>query len=96
MIGPTQTVAFAPDVVLEMVDGDALLLKLREETFFSLNTTGARVAQLISEGRRFGAILDTLVREYGEARSSVERDVNDLLESLRRRGLIVIDPAEAE
>ena len=94
MLTSTQTIALAPDVVLQMIDGDALILKLRDETFFSLNTTGARVAQLIAQGFRVGAMLDVLEREYGEARSDLERDVNDLVEALHERGLVVIRATE--
>ena len=94
MLTSTQTIALAPDVVLQMIDGDALILKLRDETFFSLNTTGARVAQLISQGFRVDAMLDVLEREYGEARSDLERDVNDLVQALHQRGLVVIRAAE--
>jgi hypothetical protein len=94
MLTPTQTIALAPDVVLQMIDGDALILKLGDETFFSLNTTGARVAQLISQGCRIDAMLDVLELEYGEARSDLELDVNDLIEALHQRGLVVIRTAE--
>jgi hypothetical protein len=96
MLTPTQIVALAPDVVLQMIDGDALILKLNDETFFSLNPTGARVAQLISEGSRVSAILDILEGEYGVSRSALEHDVNDLVDKLRQRGLVVIRTTENE
>ena len=45
-----QKLSFAPDVVVQVINGEALILKLQEEEVFSLNETGARVAQLIDEG----------------------------------------------
>ena len=50
MIQPEQRsrrVAFARDVVIQVIGGDALVLNLRDETVFSLNPTGARIAELL-------------------------------------------------
>ena len=38
----TQTLSFAPDVVVQNIQGEALILKLQDEEVFALNTTGAR------------------------------------------------------
>ena len=44
-----QQLSFAPDVVVQVINGEALILKLHDEEVFSLNETGARVAQLIEQ-----------------------------------------------
>src|SRR4026207_318252 len=48
-------VSFAPDVIVQTIDGEALILKLHDEEVFSLNATGARIAQLIADGQRLDA-----------------------------------------
>ena len=84
-----QTLAFAPDVVVQVIKGEALILKLQEEEVFSLNETGARVAQLIEEGRSLNAVIDTLTAEYETSRQDIEREVNDLVQALLSKGLVV-------
>jgi hypothetical protein len=88
-----ESVSFAPGVVLQIIDGEALLLKLHEEEVFSLNETGARVAELISSGHSVDALVGILAEEYGVGHAVVARDVDALLDALRARGLLAIpDP----
>ena len=84
-----QNLSFAPDVVVQVINGEALILKLLEEEVFSLNETGARVAQLIGEGRSLDAVIDALTDEYPIAREDIEREVNDLVQALVSKGLVV-------
>jgi hypothetical protein len=84
-----QNFSFAPDVVVQVINGEALILKLQEEEVFSLNETGARVAQLIDEGRSLDAVIDTLTAEYETSRQDIEREVNDLVQALVSKGLVV-------
>ena len=87
----SKVVSLASDVVLQVIDGEALLLKLDDETVFSLNDTGARIAQLISEGQAVDAMVRALSGEYGRSRENVERDVNSLVQELLLQGLVVVD-----
>lgn len=89
MVDHRQTFSFAPDVVVQVIKGEALILKLQEEEVFSLNETGARVAQLIDEGRSLDAMIDTLTAEYETSRQDIEREVNDLVQALVSKGLVV-------
>jgi hypothetical protein len=82
---------FAPDVVLQMIDGEALVLKLHEERVFSLNQTGARIAQLISRGHALSQIIEVLDQEYGVGGSSIGCEVEQLVDQLMAKGLIVTE-----
>ena len=84
-----QKLSFAPDVVLQVINGEALILKLQEEEVFSLNETGARVAQLIDEGRSLDAVIDALTDEYATARENIEHEVKDLVKALVSKGLVI-------
>ena len=81
--------ALAPDAVLKVTGDEALILKLNDETMFSLNATGARITELIVEGLAIDAIVAALADEYKASRSDVESDVTNLLESLVSGGLVV-------
>jgi len=89
-----QRVTLGQDVVVQVIGGDALVLNLRDETVFSLNRTGARIAELISTSMSLDGVIDALCREYGAARQEVARDVYDLVDALLSKGLVV--PAAGE
>jgi uncharacterized protein YlzI (FlbEa/FlbD family) len=89
MADPWQQLSFAPDVVVQVINGEALILKLHEEEVFSLNETGARVAQLIEQRRSLDEVIDTLTDEYETAREQIEREVNQLVQALVSKGLVV-------
>ena len=85
---PTRVV-FAADAVLQVIDGDALILKLQDEAVFSLNESGARIAELIVAGQTLEQIVTTLAGEYGRTPESISADVRDLVHVLLSRGLLV-------
>ena len=83
-------VTLAPDVVLRVINGEALLLKLNAEDVFALNDTGTRIVQLMIEGRDLEAVLDALQEEYGVERVELQQAVKDLVNALRARGLVAV------
>jgi hypothetical protein len=85
-----ELVTLAPDVVLRVINGEALLLKLNAEDVFALNDTGTRIVQLIAEGRDLDAVLDALYEEYGVERAELRQAVRDLVDALSARGLVSI------
>lgn len=82
--------ALAPDVVLQTIGGEAILLKLTDETVFTLNDTGARVAAEIARGSSVQAIVRSLSEAYGADIGEIDRDVRALLHTLMTRGLVVL------
>jgi hypothetical protein len=88
-------VTLAPDVVLRVINGEALLLKLNAEDVFALNDTGTRIVQLMTEGRDLEAVLDALEEEYGVERVELQRAVTDLVDALRARGLVAVSRGAA-
>ncbi len=89
MTDPQRRFTFAADVILQVIDREALILKLDDEVAFALNETGARIGQLIAEGHGIDALVDILAREYAIPRSDVEREVMSLVEELLAKGLLV-------
>ena len=94
MTNDQHALRFAPDVVLQVIDGEALLIKLHDEVVFALNETGTRIAQLIGQGVGTRALIDCLAAEYEAGRAEVEEEVNTLLGALIARGVVVASPEE--
>lgn len=87
--------AFAPDVVLQTIGDEAILLKLSDETVFALNDTGARVAAEIARGSSVEAIIRTLSSSYGADFEEVARDVRAVVNNLVTRGLVVLQEGDS-
>jgi hypothetical protein len=77
----------SPGVVARDMGSAAVLIHLESNRIFELNSTGARVWALIGEGLGRDAIVAQLGREFSGVEELPET-VDDLLEQLRREGLI--------
>jgi len=54
-----------PDVVITELEGkEAVLLNLSTKMYYTLNETGLRIWQMLSSGRTFGEISETLSGEF--------------------------------
>lgn len=84
-----QPLGLAPDVVFQVIKGEALILKLDDEQVFALNETGARIAELITQGHRVDAVAAALSAEFGVARDRIDAEVRALVQSLVSRGLLI-------
>jgi hypothetical protein len=87
-LDPTITLRQAPSVVSQQLDGEAVLLDLERETYFSLNRVGARIWALIGEGLTFSAIVDRLADEFDASRAVIAADAMALAEELLAAGLV--------
>jgi hypothetical protein len=91
----SSAVKLAPDVVLQQIGDEAVLLKLNEETAFVLNGTAAGIAALIEQGLPVPAIVEELARQYASPADVVAGDVRALIDVLVRRGLVQAKEAGA-
>lgn len=84
----TERYTLRPDVVMEVIAGDALLLKLDREEAFALNATGAAIARRLADRESLRAIVEALSREFGVDEATIAADVTALVETLLAKGLI--------
>jgi hypothetical protein len=94
MSGGGVRVRFAPDVVLQVIDGEALVLQLGRESVFSLNETGARIAELLQQEARLEAVIARVAEEYAVDPSAVALEVHTLVERLEARQLVIVERGE--
>jgi hypothetical protein len=86
-------VRFAPDVVMQVIGHEAVLVNLQTEAVFALNSTAARTTQLIVEQQPWTVIVDTLAAEYGVTADEVRSAVAELVTALVRQGLLLTQPS---
>ena len=77
-------------VMARQVGDETVILDLGSGTYFGLDPVGARIWQLIGEGKTLGEICDTMLDEYDVTREALERDVVELAAKLLEQKLISI------
>ena len=82
----------APDVMIQEVGGESVLLDLKTERYLGLNEVGTRMWQALLESESIQAAYETLLAEYEVAPEQLEEDLRDLLDRLLENALITTEP----
>ena len=78
-----------PHIVHEAIDGEVVIVNLESGTYYSTESIGAVIWQLVTRGLPAAAIVDRLCAAYPRSRDGIEHDVPVMLTALRDEGLIV-------
>ena len=90
-------VVAAPSATSAQLEDEVVVLDVAQSQYFGLGEVGARVWKCIESGGTTVAAMKTqLIDTYDVAPDHIERDLMALLHQLHARGLILIDPSEAE
>jgi len=81
-------VTILPNAVARQVGEETVILHLGSGTYFGLDAVGARIWQLIAEGKSLDEICDVILDEYEVSRPDLERDLEILIEDLLKQDLI--------
>ena len=84
----SEMITIPTHVMARQVGDETVILDLASGTYFGLDPIGARIWQLIGEGKASGEICDALLAEYEVSRVELLGDVERLLEELGSNGLI--------
>ena len=71
---------------------ETVIVDLRSGETSALNEVGARVWQLLSEGKTIAQVCDVVSREYEAGLPQIQDDVLELVEELLAHNLIEISP----
>ncbi len=88
MMNLEDKVSIPTQVMARQVGEEVVILDLASGTYFGLDPVGARIWQMMGEGKTLSAICDAMLQEYEVRRADVERDLVALTNDLRARGLI--------
>ncbi len=72
----------------ELVDGELVVLSLKDGMYYGLNAVGARVWRLLEEPRTVGEVQQRLVEEFRVDSDRCSREVDELLTDLIGLGLV--------
>lgn len=80
-----------PDVLARRVGEEVVLVHMARNEIFTLNRTGARLWELLREGRTRSAAVEQLKTEFDASAETVEREADDFMALLEREGLVELD-----
>jgi hypothetical protein len=72
------------------LDGDVVILNLKNSTYYELNPVAARVWDLLQTPIPIGDVRQVLVNEYDVTEERVRRELAQLLTELKQHGLLVV------
>jgi len=78
-----------PDALAATLTDGAVLLNLRTNRYHSLNATGARVWQLLVEGRNDEEIIRTMISEFDVTAEVATREIASIIGALSAAELII-------
>lgn len=84
-------------VHFQYLDGEGILLDLRNQLYFGLDDVGCRIWELVREKGSELGICASLVAEYDVPESEVRQDLAEWIDDLLARGLLelVSSPIDA-
>lgn len=85
----TDRVRIPQEVLARQVGGETVMLDLAKGAYFGLDPVGARMWQLLAEGRTLADVRDAIGEEYDVSREDAERDLLALVADLMAQGLLV-------
>lgn len=77
-------------IVSEAFDDEAIIMRLSDGAYFSIDTIGSLVWRKIQQGTTVTEIVRAVVRHYDVSPKDAERDIEHLVEELVRERLISI------
>lgn len=84
--------AFQPagaHIVYQTIDGEVILINLRDGFYFSITNSGTIMWEAISTGLSGSEAVDTISAYYKTEKSTVEKDFFQFVEMLQAEGLIM-------
>lgn len=86
--GMVEKVRVCEGVVFEVVDGEAVVLNLNTGIYFTLNRTGTRIWELITEHGDLESVRALMAEEYDAEPEQLAGDLERLAGELVDRGLV--------
>ena len=88
-------VAVSPDVLLQEVAGESILLDLNSESYFGLDAIGTRIWRLVEQDGHLKAVHSALLTEFDVDAARLELDLKELIGRLVEVGLVNVEAAGA-
>jgi transposase len=90
MITSDTIVKVSNDVIVQELDGEAVLLDMKSEIYFGLDKIGTRIWTLLQTHGGLGPVTQTLLSEYEIGEQELQTHLLEFVEKLQSKGLVTI------
>jgi hypothetical protein len=80
-----------PDTLINVIDGESVLLNLRSESYYGLDQAGTRMWSLLTTSDSIQKAYEQLLTEYEVSADVLRKDLTDLIDQLVIKGLLEIN-----
>jgi hypothetical protein len=84
-----------PEVIQEIIEGEAVLVNLGTGVYYNTDKVGASILHHIGRGETVNQIINNIADEYDGNQEEIENGVYQLIERLQQEDLIVPDDDES-
>lgn len=92
-ISNQQNITLAPDVLVQELSGESVLLNLKSEEYFGLDEVGSRMLSVLTDSASIQEASDRLLEEYEVEPEKLHQDLLELIEKMVAQGLVTVNPA---
>jgi hypothetical protein len=85
-----QKLVVTPDTLINVIEGESVLLNLKSESYFGLDKVGTRMWTLLTTSDSIQSAYEALLDEYDIGAERLREDVCDLIEKLIANGLVEV------
>ena len=79
----------SPNVLHEIIDGEAVLVNLESGSYYSIDKVGAMIWESIENGISLNQIIESIASQYDGNFNDIEKGVQELFAQLQQEQLIV-------
>lgn len=90
VINENVSVVQSTDVLATKVDGQTVMVRIKNRMYYGLDDIGSRIWELITTPQQVSQVIDSLMEEYDVERVKCQVNTLDLLNLLYEEGLIRI------
>jgi len=80
----------SPDTLINIIEGESVLLNLDNESYYGLDEVGTRMWELLTTSESIQAAFDSLLDEYDVEPERLRSDLRDMIENLIDNGLVEV------
>jgi hypothetical protein len=90
-----QKLAPTRDTLINVIEGESVLLNLNSESYFGLDPVGTRMWTLLADSDSIQSAYEALLDEYDVGPDRLRMDLQDLIEKLIVNGLMEVAAGQA-
>lgn len=83
-----ESIEVGEDVLYQSVQDELVLLNLRNQQYYGLDSIGTRMWHLLLQHKDAAVVADRICEEYDAEKSQILRDVEVMIQELRAAGLL--------